>query len=814
MVETTGFNPPDQASQHSEASGFLLTRQQLDTPEGICFQFWLKSTAGAFPVSVTGQESVFFVLEEDVPRIESLLDSQVIPALKKQSGAGAESSPKAGWRLQSLPLKDLQQRSVYGLYSQSLAVYRQLIDLLQTYAIPMIEEDIRPVDRFLMERFIQDSARVRFSQHSAQLQPITCEPQLTMLSVDIETTMRADRIFSIGLYSAQLSKVLIVGEGPNEPWLEYVNDERALLQAFVREVERCDPDIFIGWNVVGFDFRVLQERAKRLQVPLNLGRDGSRIQVIQSANGKWFCRMAGRVVLDGIDTLKGATYQFESFSLEYVSHQMLDRGKLLGHQMDEGLNRGEEIQQVYREDPRKLAEYNLEDCKLVWDIFEKAQLLHYLVERSRLTGLPLDKVGGSAASFDNQYLPRLHRQGYVAPVYASGESQMGAPGGYVMESRPGLYHQVLVLDFKSLYPSIIRTFMVDPYALAEGTGTECPADDLVPGFNHAIFSRKRAILPEIIERLWAARDRAKAEHNAPLSQAIKIIMNSFYGVLGSDVCRFFDQRLSGSITLRGHAILTRTKEKIEEQFGYQVIYGDTDSVFVWLGDEFPIEDAPAEGRKLEQYLNQWWQDEVQQRFGLVCHLELEYETHYRRFLMPTMRHSEKGTKKRYAGIRHFPDGQEELIFKGLESVRSDWTPLARRVQRELYRLIFSDAPYVDYLKQIVAQLKAGQLDAELVYRKRLRRPLDDYSKNKPPHVQSALKARQQFSREGKTRTFSAGMFIEYLITVNGPEPLLFASSPIDYQHYLDRQLAPVADSILMFLDDSFEALHAPQIDLF
>jgi len=796
--------PQDLTAEAADISGFILTRQQLDTPEGISFQFWLKAGNDALPVTVAAQEGVFFVLEEDAARIESLLSSQL-----KQTSA---STP--GWRLQSLPLKDLQQRPVCGLYSNSLTTYRQLTDLLQTYAIPMIEEDIRPVDRFLMERFIQDSARVRVSGPAVKLQPADIEPRLTMLSVDIETTMRADRIFSIGLYSDQLRKVLIVGEGQNEPWLEYVNDERALLQAFVREVQRCDPDIFIGWNVVGFDFRVLQERARRLQVQLNLGRDGSRIQVIESASGKWFCRIAGRVVLDGIDTLKGATWHFESFSLEYVSNQMLDRGKLLGQQMDEGLNRGEEIQQVYREDPRRLAEYNLEDCKLVWDIFEHAQLLHYLVERSRLTGLPLDKVGGSAASFDNLYLPRLHRKGYVAPVYASGESQMGAPGGYVMDSRPGLYHQVLVLDFKSLYPSIIRTFMVDPYALAEGTGTECDPGDLVPGFNHAIFSRKEAILPDIIERLWQARDRAKAEKNAPLSQAIKIIMNSFYGVLGSDVCRFFDQRLSGSITLRGHEILTRTKAKIEEQFGYQVIYGDTDSVFVWLGDDFPVDKAPQEGRRLEQFLNRWWQDEVQQHFGLTCHLELEYETHYRRFLMPTMRHSEKGTKKRYAGIRYFTDGTEELIFKGLESVRSDWTPLARRVQRELYRLIFSDTPYAGYLKQIVSQLKTGELDSELVYRKRLRRPLDEYSKNRPPHVQAAQKAQDQFAKEGKNRPFTAGMYIEYLITVNGPEPLLFARSPIDYQHYLDRQLTPVADSILMFLDDSFEALYAPQIDLF
>lgn len=776
--------------------GFILTRQQQDTANGIELIYWLKHDLCAFPVSIPAQEAILFVFDKDVEAISQLLQ------------------PVSGWRLADLELKDLEQEGVHGLYCRSLQSFRQVIDLLRQHSIPMIEEDIRPVDRYLMERFIQGAVQVVSSPKGVQLRPIEFEPKLRVLSLDIETTMSADRIFSIGLYGDELKRVLIVGEGQDEEWLSYQPDERALLRALVAEVNRYDPDIFIGWNVVGFDFRVLHERARRLGVALELGRGGSSVQVIQSGQGKWFCRIPGRVVLDGIDTLKGATYQFESFSLEYVSNHLLDRGKLLGHQVDDGFNRGEEIQQVYRENPRQLAEYNLEDCRLVWDIFEKAQLLHYLIERTNLTGLALDKVGGSAASFDNQYLPRLHRKGYVAPVYASGESEMGAPGGFVMDSRPGLYQQVLVLDFKSLYPSIIRTFMVDPYALAQGTGTECEPEDLVPGFNRAIFNRKEAILPGIIETLWQARDRAKREQNAPLSQAIKIIMNSFYGVLGSNVCRFFDQRLSGSITLRGHEILNRTRDKIEQEFGYTVIYGDTDSVFVWLGDDFPEHKAATEGQRLAAFLNRWWKDELQRRFALPCHLELEYETHYRRFLMPTMRHSEKGTKKRYAGIRLHSDGQDETVFKGLETVRTDWTPLARRVQRELYQRIFNDQPYIDYIKGVVTELKAGQLDQELVYRKRLRRPLEQYTKQQPPHVQAAHKVRDGFRQQGRVVKLASGTYIEYLITVNGAEPCQFTTSTIDYQHYLDRQLAPIVDTILVFLDQDFETLCAPQYKLF
>ncbi|WP_268746502.1 DNA polymerase domain-containing protein [Nitrincola sp. A-D6] len=223
-------------------------------------------------------------------------------------------------------------------------------------------------------------------------------------------------------------------------------------------------------------------------------------------------------------------------------------------------------------------------------------MIDYLTERTRLTGLALDKVGGSSQAFDNLYLPTLHRAGFVAPEYASGQTGDHVPGGHVMESVPGLYRNVLVLDFKSLYPSIIRTFQIDPLGLTLGLRQQDAGENhTVPGFLGALFSRDQAILPGIIEHLWQARDQAKQDGNAALSQAIKIQMNACYGVLGSDVCRFYDQRLSASITMRGHEILTETAVQIEAEFGFKVIYGDTDSVFVWLGNDLSVQQADAQG---------------------------------------------------------------------------------------------------------------------------------------------------------------------------------------------------------------------------
>ncbi|KXJ53704.1 MAG: DNA polymerase II [Neptuniibacter sp. Phe_28] len=773
-------------------TGFILTRQQQDSQAGVLLTYWVRAADQVFPITIPNQETVFFVLDAQVETLQRIL------------------ARFSGWRLAKLALTDLNYQGVHGLYCRSLKVMRQIVDLLRVSGIVMMEEDIRLTDRFLMERFIQGGVSITQRADQFKLRPAEVSPRFKILSIDLETTMRADKILSAAFYADDFRLVLMLGEGEDSPELKYVSSEKALLLAFINTVDHYDPDIFIGWNVVGFDFNVLKARADALHVSLRLGRDKQPMQLHESGQGKLFVRMAGRMVLDGIDTLKGATYQFESFSLENVSRQMLDRGKLIDH-VDV---RGDEIQRLFRDDKAALARYNLEDCKLVWDIFEKANLINYLIERARLTGLPLDKVGGSAAAFDNQYLPHLHRKGYVAPEYASGVSGLGAPGGYVMESRPGLYRHVLVLDFKSLYPSIIRTFKIDPYGLAEGLKEGAQPEDLLPGFNHAIFSRSKTILPELIETLWAARDQAKQVNNAALSQAIKIIMNSFYGVLGSNVCRFYDQRLSSSITLRGHEILTKTGECIEENFGFKVIYGDTDSVFVWLGDDFPVAEANAKGEALACFLNRWWRDNLQQRFQIDTQLEIEYETHYSRFLMPTIRHSEKGSKKRYAGLKRFPDGTERMVFKGLENVRTDWTPLARELQEQLYERVFKGQAWKPLLKTVVEQLKRGELDTKLVYRKRIRQGLDQYVKNKPPHVQAGLKAERAYQQVDQPTPYRSGSYIEYAITINGPEPIEFLSSSLDYQHYLEKQIRPVAEAIMRFLGEDFDDLVAPQIKLF
>lgn len=775
-------------------TGFIVSRNWRDTDQGVELEFWLSTDSGPTCLLVPAQESVFFLNTASVPQALELL--------------GGEFS----FRHEPLKLRDFQMQDLSGLYFRSQRQLRKARDHLLAAGLDPLEADINPAERYLMERFVAGSLCYQQAAGGPQVKAADYQPALKMLSIDIETAMQGIELFSIAAYSQwqgqSVAKVFMCGSGQGSDWLEYHSSERAVLAAFCDWMAEFDPDVLIGWNVVNFDLWFLQRLADKLKIRLPMGRNRKtpHWRDLDDDGDRKTVQIPGRAVIDGIEMLRTATYRFESFSLENVSRELLGQGKLL-----HGNQRGEEIAELFHNDKAALAEYNLRDCELVWEIFEHTDLLQFSIARSQMTGLALDRLGGSVAAFDFLYLPRLHRAGFVGPN--ASREQVASPGGFVLDSQPGIYDDVLVLDFKSLYPSIIRTFFIDPLGLALGSAAD-DNESLVPGFLEANFSRSEPILPDIIEHLWGLRDGAKARDDAAQSQAIKIIMNSFYGVLGTTGCRFFDARLASSITRRGHQIIQETRDKIES-LGDSVIYGDTDSVFVWvrqvdeaLQGEPRSEAVATRGRFLQDELNSWWTQRLQSEYAIDSVLELEFETHYHRFLMPTVRGSDKGSKKRYAGVVK-RDGEPEIIFKGLENVRTDWTLLARRFQSELYRRVFFGEPYKAFIAEIVAQLESGALDSELVYRKRLRRRLDDYQRNIPPHVQAA-----RLQKQRELMAPRRGSWIEYVVTGQGAEPISSFQGSLDYDHYLDKQLAPVADGILHFLGTSFAEICGRQASLF
>ncbi|MHA4968546.1 DNA polymerase II [Pseudomonas extremorientalis] len=780
--------------------GFVLTRHWRDTPAGTEVSFWLATDQGPRFIRLPVQTSVMFIPEAHRKPLDWLLKGE------------------RDIELRPLQLCDFHHRPVLGLYTRQ---HRQAMDVekrLRAAGVDVYEGDVRPPERYMMERFI--TAPVWFGGTpdatgalcDAQMKPAPdYRPPLKLVSLDIETTAQGD-LYSIALEGCGERQVYMLGP-PNKTdtvdfKLDYCDTRAQLLERLNQWLAEHDPDAIIGWNLVQFDLRVLHEHAQRLNVPLMLGRgDEPMAWREHGSRNHYFAAAAGRLIIDGIEALRSATWSFESFSLENVAQTLLGEGK----DISTPYQRMDEINRMFAEDKPALARYNLKDCELVTRIFAKTELLKFLLERASVTGLPADRNGGSVAAFTHLYMPLMHRQGFVAPNLGDKPPQ-ASPGGFVMDSRPGLYESVLVLDYKSLYPSIIRSFLIDPVGLVEGL--KHPDDsESVEGFRGARFSRTRHCLPSIVARVSEGREVAKREHNAPLSQALKIIMNAFYGVLGSSGCRFFDTRLASSITMRGHQIMRQTRQLVEAQ-GYEVIYGDTDSTFVWLGKAHSQVEAGRIGQALVQHVNDWWREHLHTEFGLQSALELQYETHFTRFLMPTIRGAEEGSKKRYAGLVVHSDGSEDMVYKGLETVRSDWSPLARRFQQELYQRIFHRQPHQDYIRDYVRRTLSGELDELLIYRKRLRRRLDDYERNVPPHVRAARLADEYNDRLNRPRQYQRGGWISYVISVNGPEPMEVRQAPIDYDHYVTRQLQPVADAILPFVNDDFSTLVGGQMGLF
>jgi len=799
-------------------SGFLLTRQSLDRQGQICITLWLKTLDGPVKLEITDQQAIFFIEQESANTAALMLNKARINVND----------------IKPLLLKTFNQTPVSGVYFNTLRDFYMARDCLKQQNIKCYEDDFRPDERYLMERYI--TADMEFIGKASkrntytQYQQVKCKPldkaqnkvKLDMVSLDIECSM-AGKLYSIGLYSDEYRCVFMIGsqqvntqlEDNKDDYIVWLNDEKELLTALLVWFKQTDPDLIIGWNVINFDFDLLQKRYDLYNIKFAIGRDGSSPYWRKNKNSEQkYIEIAGRVVLDGIDLLKSATYNFPSFSLDNVANSLLGIGK----KVDDVDNRLQEITDNFKHDKLALAAYNLEDCRLVWLIFIKTELLQFAMLRSQLTGLEINRVGGSVAAFTNLYLPKLHRSGYIAPNMGDGNSDLISPGGYVMDSIPGLYDNVLVLDFKSLYPSIIRTFKIDPMGLIEGLYEFSKGnDDPIPGFDGAYFSRESHFLPHIIKSLWQERDIAKKDNNMALSQAIKIIMNSFYGILGSTGCRFFDPRLAGSITKRSHALLKTTKAWIEAQ-GYQVIYGDTDSIFVHVGLDKTLEQSRALGLQLQDLINTKMDKMLSEEFDVESELEIEFETHFSKFLMPTIRGQDIGTKKRYAGmivqINKQGITEQEMVYKGLETVRTDWTELAKEFQQALYLKVFNNEPVVQYVKDMVACTLAGEFDDKLLYRKRIRRKLNEYVKNVPPHVKAARMADMHNKEQNKPLRYQNKGWVEYYMTLNGPQVKEHLSAPLDYQLYIDRQLCVVADAILPFIGTSFAEITDTQMNLF
>ncbi|MBY0280075.1 DNA polymerase II [Candidatus Binatia bacterium] len=691
-------------------------------------------------------------------------------------------------------LRDLEGTPVARVVLPLPSAAAALRDRLGRAGVTTYEADIRFPYRYLIDHGVRALASIDGTAEerdglllyrNPKLEPASGRPSLRVLSLDIETTPDASRLLSFAIAGCGAEEVHLVGKAAVAGAVVHA-DERTLLKAFVARVRALDPDVLLGWNVVDFDLRVIARRLAALRVGDGIGRVPGRIGFEQD---RTFTRQGraevpGRMVLDGGGLVRDAL-RLEDYRLETVARAVLGRGKLLAADHPDP---AAEINRLYRDDPAALAAYNLEDARLPLAIVEHEGLLELTLERSLLSGMQLDRVGASIASFDQIYLPELRRRGIVAPNVQADRPFVAVQGGAVLDSVPGLFRNVAVFDFKSLYPSLIRTFNLDPLAHARA-----PHDgaDAIVAPNDARFSRRDAILPALLDGFLARREDAKQRGDRHADQAIKIMMNALFGVLGATACRFFDPAIANAITTFGQQTLRWTRAAFEDE-GRAVLYGDTDSVFVELPQGVSGGDARALAEALRARVETYIKQRVRADYGVEPKLTLELEHVLERFFMPRVRSGAGGSKKRYAG---WVDGK--LLVVGLESVRRDWPVVARRLQEGMLEHVFTDRDPMPFVRDVVARLRAGDLDHELVYAKRIRKgSVERYTGAVPPHVQAARKAGS-----------AAGPVIRYVITRSGPEPVLPGHPlprDVDREHALERILRPVADAILPELGQSFD----------
>jgi len=461
-------------------------------------------------------------------------------------------------------------------------------------------------------------------------------PGLRTLSFDIENAIRERTIFTI----------CGVAEGGGRPRRTFrlgSGGEKAILEEFARLLVEDDPDVITGYNIGGYDLPLLDERVKAVGIPaFPLGRDRSGPREM----GDRLWRITGRVVADAWWFAR-RDLKPKQESLQFVARTLLNDSKLDVDRRN--------ISEEWVKDPARVMEYCEHDADLALRILARLRSVDRGTDLATVAHLPLEEGlnGRTSQYIDAMLIPRADARGVGVPPSHHAGRDSPIEGGYVHAIRAGIHPWVVTLDFKSMYPSIIIARNLCFTTLSPDGATVAPS-----GARFVTPDVRRGLIPEILTELLADRDRFRAlgraaagrevaEYYDGLQNAVKILMNSFYGVLASSFYRFTNKEIGSAITAFAREAVTSIIRQLEAD-GCEVVYSDTDSVFV-RAPVPTLEGAREFGEAVAKRFS---------REGVTFEFQSVYETFF-----------SHGAKKRYVGRTVWP--REELVIRGYETRRTD-----------------------------------------------------------------------------------------------------------------------------------------------
>ena len=463
-------------------------------------------------------------------------------------------------------------------------------------------------------------------------------------------------------------------------------EEEAMLAAFADYIEATDADVLTGWNFADFDAPYLLDRMEELQGPhhdydLDIDRLSRVDEVWRSDwNGP---DVKGRVVFDLLRAYKATQFsELESYRLDAVGEVELGVGK----ERYPG-----DIGDLWEDDPERLLEYNLRDVELCVELDRKQDIVAFFREIASFVGCKLEDAPTAGDAVDMYVLHKAHGD-FALPSKGTVESGEEFEGGAVFEPITGVRENVSVLDLKSLYPMCMWTTNASPETKVDPD--EYDGDTYRTPTGQHFRTEPAGMMREMIDELLTEREEKKELRNShePGSEAyerydrqqasVKVVMNSLYGVSGWDRFRLYDKDSAAAVTATGREVINYTQEIVSE-FGYDVVYGDTDSVMISLSGDNSTDEVIERSFELEERINGSYDEFAREELDADEHrFQIEFEKLYRRFF-------QAGKKKRYAGHIVWKEGKDvdDIDITGFEYQRSDIAPITKEVQLEVIEMI-------------------------------------------------------------------------------------------------------------------------------